>query len=244
MHNIMHNMKDSDVPLPAHVVARNGVYQYVRRVPNDIVNAFEINRIQRSLKTRLPSEARLRAAELDIEYELQFDRVRAMVGQSTNAIESVSWTWPEWEQFVAWFRASLVEEDTLQRQAMATGKNLSGKSGAIWIDDKELRRRIDLQKELRAMTVARYAAERRGHVQSYAARIGVALPVEAKRHQRLFAGCLEAELEALDIILKRENGQWTDVPHPDMISGRWANLGPVEEKKRVFEAQPVKMNSP
>ena len=34
VHNIVHNMDDNSVPLPNHVTARNGVYQYVRRVPD------------------------------------------------------------------------------------------------------------------------------------------------------------------------------------------------------------------
>ncbi|WP_428040676.1 DUF6538 domain-containing protein [Devosia psychrophila] len=39
--------------LPAHVALGNGVYQYVRRVPEDLVHAFAGPRIQRSLKTRI-----------------------------------------------------------------------------------------------------------------------------------------------------------------------------------------------
>jgi len=80
MHNNLHNMDDENVPLPNHVIRRNGVFQYVRRIPDDVASAFATARIQRSLKTRIPTEARLRAAQIDREVEEQFTKARLKLG--------------------------------------------------------------------------------------------------------------------------------------------------------------------
>jgi hypothetical protein len=45
MHNIVHNMADDDV-IPDHITTRNGVCLYVRRVPEDMRDAFPFAHIQ------------------------------------------------------------------------------------------------------------------------------------------------------------------------------------------------------
>lgn len=142
MHNIVHNMDDDDMVLPAHVTLRNGVYQYVRRVPDDVAHAFAAARIQRSLKTRSPSDARLRAAQIDIEIERQFTEARASKGVVVTAVISEAWKWPDWERFVDWFKATLVEDDTAVRLRKLKGQHLATdarKGSAIWLEEPRLR---------------------------------------------------------------------------------------------------------
>lgn len=57
---------------------------------------------------RTPSEARLRAAHADAEIERQFTEARARRGVVTPTVISEAWNWPDWEQFVAWFKATLI----------------------------------------------------------------------------------------------------------------------------------------
>lgn len=45
LHNIMHNMDDEDVPFASHITKRGRIYQYVRRVPEDLADAFPFSRI-------------------------------------------------------------------------------------------------------------------------------------------------------------------------------------------------------
>lgn len=125
MHNNMHNMDDESMPLPSHVTLRNGVYQYVRRVPDDIAEAFASARIQRSLKTRLPSEARIRSARIDIEIEKQFADARAKRGFRIEPVFNEGWTWPDWEKAFAWLTATWIEEDTEVRAKLRTGRHVS-----------------------------------------------------------------------------------------------------------------------
>ena len=51
MHNIVHNTADDDV-IANHITLRNDVCQYVRRVPEDLRDAFPFTRIQKSLGVR------------------------------------------------------------------------------------------------------------------------------------------------------------------------------------------------
>ena len=51
MHNILHNMMQN-MRLPTHVTHRKGIYQYVRRVPDDVADHLGLKRVQKSLRTR------------------------------------------------------------------------------------------------------------------------------------------------------------------------------------------------
>lgn len=224
MHNKVHNMDDENMALPAHVTLRNGVYQYVRRVPEDLVHAFAGPRIQRSLKTRIPSEARLRAAQVGIEIERQFTEARNDKGIVVTLAISEAWTWPEWEQFVAWFKAALVEEDTRARLRNLTGRQLAlaRRTGpAVWLDDQCLRERLDLKETLAQLTVNDYAANRLTFVQRYARRVGASVSLSHPNFERIMGACFAAELEALDIMFEREAGRWVEHVHPDAVHGPW-----------------------
>ena len=42
---------DDEMPFASHITKRGRVYQYVRRVPEDIADGFAFTRVQRSLRT-------------------------------------------------------------------------------------------------------------------------------------------------------------------------------------------------
>jgi hypothetical protein len=128
MHHKLHNM-DDDVPLPCHVTRRNGVFQYVRRIPDDAA-AFATTRIQRSLKTRLPMEARLRAAQIDREVEEQFTKARLKLGFEVTPAQHDGWTWPDWETFVAWLTATWLDEDLQLRAKAMRGRDFVGEGAS------------------------------------------------------------------------------------------------------------------
>ena len=124
MHNNLHNMDDEIVPLPNYVIRRNGVFQYVRRIPADVASAFATTRIQRSLKTRIPTEARLRAAQIDHEVEEQFTKARLKLSFQLAPVVHEGWAWPDWEKFIAWLKATWVDEDMQLRAKAITGRHL------------------------------------------------------------------------------------------------------------------------
>lgn len=224
MHNNLHNMDDESVPLPTHVILRNGVYQYVRRIPDDVASAFATTRIQRSLKTRLPSEARLRAAQIDREIDEQFAKARLKLGFELAPVQNEGWTWPDWEQFVSWLKATWIDEDLQLRAKAMRGRDLSPNdvpNRAPWLDDRVLRQRITLKKRLLAMSVLEYGRERSGYLQSYAKRLGVTISLASPYHEQIMRACLAAELEAMEVVFAREGGQRVAHPHPDSIAGPW-----------------------
>lgn len=150
-------MDDESVPLPTHVVRRNGVFQYVRRIPDDVASAFATTRIQRSLKTRLPTEARLRAAQIDREVDEQFAKARLKLGFELAPVQNEGWTWPDWEQFIDWLKASWIDEDLQLRAKAMRGRDLApndAPSRAAWLEDKVLRERITLKKRLLGLSIA------------------------------------------------------------------------------------------
>lgn len=223
MHNILHNMDDDSMPMPNHVTVRNGVYQYVRRVRDDVVEAFAMRRIQRSLKTRLPGEARLRAAQLDQDLERQFTAARLKLDPDPSTTTGSDWTWVEWEKVVAWLTATWLHEDRKARLRKATGKHFSKdtSTGTIWLDDGALREKIDLKKRLSVLSPRQYETDRAAYLRSYLGRLRLGAPVDVEMREEFFTACLQAEIEALDIILRRESGERVEHPHPDSIDGSW-----------------------
>ncbi|MEX6505891.1 DUF6538 domain-containing protein [Jiella sp. M17.18] len=141
-------MDDDSMPLPNHVTCRNGVYQYVRRVPDDVADVFAAARIQRSLRTRSPSEARLRAAELDRDIEEQFVDARRRKGVVLEALPTAGWKWTEWRLVVDWLKASWLWEDQGERTKKATGASFSTdrQRKPLWL--AELKDRAKLGKDL------------------------------------------------------------------------------------------------
>ncbi|MHA6691236.1 DUF6538 domain-containing protein [Devosia sp. A449] len=234
-------MDDEEMALPTHVTRRNGVFQYVRRVPEDLSYAFSSPRIQRSLKTRVPSEARLRAAQVDIEIERQFAEARANKGIMVAVAISEGWKWPDWEQFAAWFKATLVEEDTQARLRNLTGRQLAlaRRTGpAVWLDDTVLRARLDLKEALSRLTVTEYGTERLSFVQRYARQVGASVSSSLPNFQRIMGACFAAELEALDVMFEREAGCWVEHVHPDAVHGPWI-AKPVVPPPLEIIARPV-----
>lgn len=214
------------MPLPPHVTSRNGVYQYLRRIPSDVISAFSTNRIQRSLRTSDLGQARLLAAKIDVDLENKFALARGNLGLGSKTFVNEGWNWPDWECFVLWFKACLIEEDTMLRLKGSQGKHFIEEfrpQMKVWLDDDILREKIKLQTLLLEMSVDDYTDSRRSFVQGYASRIGVTLPVSKAELQRLMAGCLTAELEALGVILEREGTAESNLEfqHPDSVEGPW-----------------------
>lgn len=224
MHNNLHNMDVENVPLPNHVIRRNGVFQYVRRIPDDVASAFATARIQRSLKTRIPTEARLRAAQIDREVEEQFTKARLKLGFQIAPVVHEGWTWPDWENFIAWLKATWIDEDLQLRAKAMKGRHLSRDevpNQAVWLDAFVLKERIALKKRLLDMSIPNYGRERISYLQTYATRLGVTLSVSSAYYEQILRGCLQAELSALDVVFDREGGKPVSHAHPDTIDGPW-----------------------
>lgn len=119
----MHKMADDDVPVTSHLTARNGVCQYVRRVPEDLRDAFLFSRVQRSLRTRDYRMARQAALALDQEWDRRFGGARLQRGLASDAdgpaaLDTEAWSWEEWQALAGWFGATLQDEDWRARLQM------------------------------------------------------------------------------------------------------------------------------
>jgi integrase len=216
-------MDDDSMALPNHVTCRDGVYQYVRRIPDEIADAFAKSRIQLSLRTRLPSEARLRAAKLDEDIERQFAEARRGKGISFEFMPTAGWTWDDWSKVVSWLKAHWLHEDRLARLDDVTGAHFSldYRGRAPWLPDKRLREQIGLRKLLSKKDVTGYAAERGAFLARSLGKIGILPPHADPYRYEFMAACLKAEIESLELVFKREGGEQVDHPHPDTIKGPW-----------------------
>lgn len=235
-------MDDEDVPLPTHVTLRNGVYQYVRRVPDDIAGSFPSSRIQRSLKTRSPAEARQLSAAVGREVDAMFATARATKGLSFEPVANEGWTWVEWSSFVAWFEATLIHEDLVARDRVRTGRDLRPEPGherPVWLGDALLKERIALKRQLSAMTAEDYARDRAAHVGRYGARIGVTVSRTSRYFAEIMRACFEAELKALEATFAREGGRQVEHVHPDLVEGPWRTKTTDNSDKAVARTLPA-----
>ncbi|MCB8837210.1 DUF6538 domain-containing protein [Aurantimonas sp. VKM B-3413] len=216
-------MDDDSMSLPAYVTMRNGVYQYVRRIPEDLADQFSAPRIQRSLRTRLPGEARHRAAAIDREIEQEFDAARRRAGLEATLLPTAEWTWVEWEKVVEYLVARWLRDDLHERLRKATGEHFSEdcRGHRLWLDDRSLRTAIDLHRKLKGMTVSEYEADRALIIRRMLFAIGVPLPNSKSYREEFMSAALKAEVECLEAIFKREAGERIDHPHPDTIDGPW-----------------------
>lgn len=230
MHNIVHNMADDDMPVTSHLTSRNGVCQYVRRVPEDLRDAFTFARVQRSLRTRDHMTARQAALALDQEWDRRFAEARLQRGLASDAdgptaLDTGSWSWEEWQALAGWFGAVLQEEDWRARLQQMPGSVLAVSPDLDALprrSNRDVKDHIAREASLRAMKVSTYAAERMSFVQGYVRRLGVSLSRTLPYHERFMAACLGAELAYLDLFRRRETRSGgINLPHPDTIPGPW-----------------------
>ncbi len=216
---------DTDLPLPSYVTRRNGVFYYVRRIPDDLTAVFgRRKRIQRSLRTTVQSKALSDAARINVEVERQLSEARAKIGIAVELGDVSEWTAEDWKQAAAWFEARLIQDDLERRLPSVKGAALTGAARLqteLWSDDALYASQIALNRRLEDMTVADYARERLSRVNEVLRRIGVVL-LETSPHLMSFAAtCMKAELHAIGVFFCRDRGQQVDWPHPDAVKGPW-----------------------
>lgn len=222
-----------EVAISNHLTRRNGVWQYVRRVPEDVRDVFPFTRVQKSLRTEVERRAREAALDLDRLWDGRFAEARERKGLVSNtgelaAIGTDGWAWPDWEALAAWFEASLAEEDWQARLLTITGPVLSkdaDPSRIPWRDAVTAREHIDREMLLRSISVSEYGEARASFVRSYIRRLGVALTRSDPNFLRFMAACHAAELSYLDLFRLRESRQGgIGNTHPDAIEGTWRQL--------------------
>lgn len=161
LRNIMCNMA-VEVAISNHLTKRNGVWQYVRRVPKDPRGSFPLAR--KSLRTSVERQAREAALELDRLWDRRFAEARERIGLARRdgdlfALSTDDWAWPDWEALAAWFEASLAEEGWQARLSQITGHALSTNaelSHIPWRDARIVRDHIDREKLLKSLSVSEY----------------------------------------------------------------------------------------
>lgn len=251
MHNIVHNMAD-DLGISNHLTTRNGVCQYVRRVPEDLRSAFPFPSVQTSLRTRDPRRAREAALDLDRLWDRRFAEARRSKGlnpaeDGPAPVTTGAWTWPDWQSLATWFGACLAEEDWRARLSKATGDVLDSQpdlSQLPWRTPVVAKEHMVRTRALRTMTVADYTVERLGFVQCHVRRLGIVLSRTNPGHERFMAACLQAELAYLDVFAAREGRRGgLDQPHPDMIEGPWRHR-PLKLAENTSAVAPQQIATP
>jgi hypothetical protein len=106
---------DDELPFASHITKRGRVYQYVRRVPEDLGDAFPFARVQRSLRTQDRVTAYEAAARVHSEIEKRFAAARGKKGTTLNVVPIDDWDWTDWNQLADWFKAVLLDEDWRMR---------------------------------------------------------------------------------------------------------------------------------
>lgn len=252
MHNIVHNMATEDVPISNHLTSRKGVFQYVRRVPEDIRDAFPFSRVQRSLRTRDKRAARADALALDEVWDARFAEARSRKGLSPGpdgpaALVAEGWAWPDWQALASWFGASLAEEDWQARLGSIPGAAFTAErdlSRLPWRDPAVVKEHLARRRVLHDSTVADYIEARLPFVQSYVRRVGVSLTRTDPNIERFMAACLTAELAYIDVFQMREARRGgLDHVHPDAIEGPWRRDADRPGSKPGPQAIPIAINS-
>jgi hypothetical protein len=214
---------DDEMPFASHVTKRGRIFQYVRRVPEDIADAFPYSRVQRSLKTADKAIAYAAAASFHAEVESQFVAARRQKGTTLNIVPTSDWEWPDWQKLADWLKAVLVEEDWRARLRTISGAafDVGVDREQLWREAQVVQAHIDLRARLRAMPASTYAEQRFGFVQGLIRRLGVPLSKTAPYFERFMTSCLKAEMEYLAIFFDREGGKVEEASHPDTINGKW-----------------------
>jgi hypothetical protein len=95
----------------SHITKRGRIYQYIRRVPDDLADVFPFARIQRSLRTSDRAAAYAAASHVHAEFEKYFTALRRKKGAVIGVIPTDDWTWSDWSQLAEWFKTTLIEDD-------------------------------------------------------------------------------------------------------------------------------------
>ncbi|MGO9772052.1 MAG: DUF6538 domain-containing protein [Roseiarcus sp.] len=229
------------MPFASHITKRGRMYQYVRRVPEDIADGFAFSRVQRSLRTTDRATAYEAGARVHFEVEKQFAAARRKKGTTINVIPVDDWDWLDWSQLADWFNAVLCEEDWRVRLRNVPGAAFGFGVGRnrFWRDDQTVRAHIELQARLREMTVAAYAEDRFGFVQGVVRRLGVPISRATPYFERFMGACLKAEIAYLAVFFDREGGIMKEATHPDAIKGKW-----LAAASRVSEQQVARILGP
>ncbi|KPQ09098.1 MAG: hypothetical protein HLUCCO17_16285 [Saliniramus fredricksonii] len=237
MHNILHNMAHN-MALPTHVTKRNGIYQYVRRVPDDVAGHIGRTRIQTSLKTHDMRIARERAFELDQAWDRRFDEARLAIGNVSRDgdtgtwLSTVKWSREDWTNLAKWVELTLIEEDWIARVGRAPGALLVSDPNPRDIpvdDDETFSRNLKRLRALKEFTAETYIAERRAFIARLVRTLGVHLDPKSGLYGHFMLECHRAELRFFETyLLRNQHRGGIGNPHPNTIQGPWRVAAPSE----------------
>jgi hypothetical protein len=226
--------------LPDHVTTRNGVYQYVRRVPLDIADLVGRTHIQVSLKTRDIRIAKTAAAKLHLHWEAVFERYRSQKGLVEPTISTADWEAADWQLLAEWIQADILEQDWQKRLMSLTGEQASRGKEVGRIGEAEENALVEVLIKIRDMVPATYADYRWIFLQERVASLGIRLERMSPHLPVFMAACLRLEVIAMQAIFKRQQQEpMRDVaPHPDEIADKLRARGrlpaPAEAKRAAL----------
>jgi site-specific recombinase XerD len=220
------------VSASTNLTKRGSTYQFVLRVPKDVIDEIGKPRIQFSLGTGDEFEARRLALPEAEKWGKRFAEIRARKGlvaerPVAGALDTTGWTWPAWEALAAWVEASLLEDDLQARLKLSTGDGLvdparMARRGLEW-----LARAKGYAETLRDYTLDDYAEQRLMWLQGVLGLLGVRLQKGTAYFERFLAACLAAEIRSTDQMILREiKRQGFGHTHPDAVQGPWRRAAP------------------
>ncbi len=230
MHNILHNMMQN-MRLPTHVTHRKGIYQYVRRVPDDVAAHLGLKRVQKSLRTRDVAVAKKRAFVLDEEWTRRFDEARTAIGRLPRnraddpLIETTAWDHESWIRLAEWVGYTLLQDDWIKRVDQVPGKLLRSNPSPADIpvdDDEAFASGLRLMRHLEACSSDAYIGERHDFIASLVRRLGINLDPRMGFYRDFMRECHRAELRYFETwLLRNQQRGGIGNPDPNEVNGPW-----------------------
>lgn len=217
-----------------HLVRRNGVWYFRRRIPTDILPLFApVREIRKSLGRRLcEREAAVIARRLSVDWDTKFAAARHEVAPHASGSLDPSQIIRYAEAWVHW---RLEEDDSVRRLGYTVEQ----------LQEAQYAAQADLQQSRREFSLGSVASIQKQLV-DFSIRTGLPLPTsEAEVHELSFA-LLRAEVRAMTAIVARDTGDAVDTPPSPSFtigtevppSGR--TLRQVFEKWSSAEVRPAK----
>ncbi|MGY6567776.1 MAG: DUF6538 domain-containing protein [Salinarimonas sp.] len=233
---MMQNMR-----LPTHITHRDGIYQYVRRVPDDVAGHLGLKRIQKSLKTRDATVAKMRALVLDEEWTRRFDEARVAIGRIPRngaddpLIGTTAWDRESWMKLAEWVGYTLLQDDWVKRVDRAPGRLLRSNPSPADIpvdDDEAFVSGLKLKRLLDACCSSAYIKERHDFIASLVRRLGISLDPRMGFYRDFMRECHSAELRYFETwLLRNQQRGGIGNRHPDEVNGPWRSRSKQEPAK-------------
>ena len=218
--------------LSSNIMRRSGSSRYYLRiyVPKEHQGQFGKKDIWKSLGTSDPKKAKLLARPLQIEWDQTFEK--AAIKQAKRALDEYELQHAVWECY-----SSLLKADEARRQATPTNDDLNAIWNAVveqfggeydiatWRILEEMEGEPEVNAKERGERLAALIAEvKTGNIRTIrptlteiVASRNLAIPAHSADERKLARSIQRAEIDALKVIAKRDQGDYSGIPSDPLV---------------------------